>query len=36
MNLEVLVFPGMGHLTTVDHLDEVISLVAEVAGPTLR
>jgi pimeloyl-ACP methyl ester carboxylesterase len=31
MNLDVRVFPGLGHLTTPAHLDEVVSLVAEVA-----
>ncbi|WP_330255543.1 alpha/beta hydrolase [Nocardia sp. NBC_00565] len=32
-NLDLRVLPGMGHLTTPDHLDDVVSLVAEVAGP---
>ena len=32
MDEDVRVFPGMGHLTTPDHLDEVVALVAEVAG----
>ncbi|MFI6367866.1 alpha/beta fold hydrolase [Nocardia sp. NPDC050630] len=31
MNLDLRVFPGMGHLTTPGHLDNVVSLVAEVA-----
>jgi pimeloyl-ACP methyl ester carboxylesterase len=31
MNRDVRVFAGVGHLTTGDHLDEVVSLVAEVA-----
>jgi len=31
MNLDVRIFPGLGHLTTPAHLDEVVSLVAEVA-----
>ena len=33
MNLDVRVFPGVGHLTTSAHLDEVVSLVAEVVDP---
>ena len=33
MDLDVRVFPGAGHLTTPAHLDEVISLVAEIADP---
>jgi hypothetical protein len=33
MNLDVRVFPGLGHLTTPDRLDDVVSLVAEVAAP---
>jgi pimeloyl-ACP methyl ester carboxylesterase len=33
MNLGIRVFPGAGHLTTPAHLDEVVSLVAEVADP---
>lgn len=33
MNLTVRVFSGVGHLTTPAHLDEVVSLVAEVADP---
>lgn len=32
MNADLRVFPGMGHLTTPDHLDEVVSLVAGVAS----
>jgi len=32
MNLDVRVFAGVGHLTTPADLDEVVSLVAEVAG----
>jgi pimeloyl-ACP methyl ester carboxylesterase len=31
MDLDLRIFPGMGHLTTPGHLDEVVSLVAEVA-----
>jgi hypothetical protein len=31
MNLDVRIFPGVGHLATPDQLDEVLSLVAEVA-----
>ena len=31
MNLDLRIFPGMGHLTTPDHLDKVVSLVAEAA-----
>jgi pimeloyl-ACP methyl ester carboxylesterase len=34
MNLDVRVFPGVGHLTTPAHLDEVVSLVAEVVDPS--
>ncbi|GLZ28702.1 hypothetical protein Lesp02_08920 [Lentzea sp. NBRC 105346] len=30
--LDLRVLPGMGHLTTEEHLDDVVSLVAEVAG----
>ena len=33
MNLVVRVFAGVGHLTTPAHLDEVVSLVAEVVDP---
>jgi hypothetical protein len=33
MNLDVRVLSGMGHLTTPVHLDEVVSLVAEVVDP---
>jgi pimeloyl-ACP methyl ester carboxylesterase len=33
MNLDVRVFSGVGHLTTPSHLDEVVSLVADVVGP---
>jgi hypothetical protein len=33
MNLDVRVFSGVGHLTTPDHLDEVVSLVAKVVDP---
>ncbi len=33
MDIDLRVFTGMGHLTTPDHLDEVVSLVAEVADP---
>ncbi|WP_433730692.1 alpha/beta fold hydrolase [Actinoplanes sp. CA-051413] len=32
MGLDVRVFPGAGHLTTADHLDEMVAVVAEVAG----
>jgi pimeloyl-ACP methyl ester carboxylesterase len=31
MNIDLRVFSGMGHLTTPGHLDDVVSLVAEVA-----
>jgi pimeloyl-ACP methyl ester carboxylesterase len=31
MDLDLRVLPGMGHLTTPGHLDDVVSLVAEVA-----
>jgi pimeloyl-ACP methyl ester carboxylesterase len=31
MGVDLRVFPGMGHLTTPGHLDDVVSLVAEVA-----
>jgi pimeloyl-ACP methyl ester carboxylesterase len=34
MNLDLRVIPGMGHLTTSDHLGEVVSMVAEVVQPT--
>jgi hypothetical protein len=30
-DLDLRVFSDMGHLTTPDHLDDVVSLVAEVA-----
>jgi pimeloyl-ACP methyl ester carboxylesterase len=33
MHLDLRVFPGMGHLTTPRHLDDVVALVAEVADP---
>jgi hypothetical protein len=33
MGLDLRVFSGMGHLTTPRHLDDVVSLVAEVADP---
>jgi pimeloyl-ACP methyl ester carboxylesterase len=33
MDLDLRVFSGMGHLTTPRHLDDVVSLVAEVADP---
>jgi hypothetical protein len=33
MNLDVRVFPGVGHLTTPENFDEVVSLVAEVVDP---
>jgi pimeloyl-ACP methyl ester carboxylesterase len=32
MNVDLRVFPGMGHLTTPGHLDEVVSLVADAAN----
>ncbi|WP_083421427.1 alpha/beta fold hydrolase [Jiangella alkaliphila] len=35
MNLDLRVLPGMGHLTTPSHLDDVVSLVAEVADQPL-
>ena len=31
MGLDLQVFPGMGHLTTAHHLDEMVALVAEAA-----
>jgi pimeloyl-ACP methyl ester carboxylesterase len=31
MDLDLRILPGMGHLTTPGHLDDVVSLVAEVA-----
>lgn len=36
MNLDLRVFPGVGHLTRPADLDEVVSLVAEVADPHAR
>ena len=33
MNLDVRVFPGVGHLITPAHLDEVVALVADVVDP---
>ena len=33
MDLDLWVLPGMGHLATPGHLDDVVSLVAEVARP---
>jgi pimeloyl-ACP methyl ester carboxylesterase len=33
MDLDLRVISGMGHLTTPSHLDDVVSLVAEVTGP---
>ena len=33
MGLELRVLPGMGHLTTPAHLDDVMSVIAEVADP---
>jgi hypothetical protein len=32
MDLDLRILPGMGHLATPGHLDDVVSLVAEVAG----
>jgi pimeloyl-ACP methyl ester carboxylesterase len=32
MDLDLRILPGMGHLTTPPHLDDVVSLVAEAAG----
>ncbi|MEU8802044.1 alpha/beta hydrolase [Spirillospora sp. NPDC048819] len=32
MDLELQILPSMGHLTTPDHLDAVVSLIAEVAA----
>jgi hypothetical protein len=32
MDLDLRIFPGMGHLATPGHLDDVVSLVAEAAG----
>jgi pimeloyl-ACP methyl ester carboxylesterase len=31
MGLDLRILPGMGHLTTPDHLDDVVSLIAEIA-----
>jgi hypothetical protein len=31
MDLDLRILPGMGHLTTLRHLSDVVSLVAEVA-----
>lgn len=36
MDLDVRVFSGVGHLTTPDHLDKVVSLVAEVVDRPAR
>ncbi|MGX6608281.1 alpha/beta fold hydrolase [Micromonosporaceae bacterium Da 78-11] len=36
MNIDLRVFQGMGHLTTTDHLDKVVSLVAELIDPPSR
>jgi pimeloyl-ACP methyl ester carboxylesterase len=36
MGLDVRVFPGVGHLTTDADLDQVVSLVAEVADAPVR
>ena len=36
MALDLRVFPGAGHLTTPAHLDEVVTLIAEVADPRTR
>ena len=33
MNLDLRVFRGMGHLTTTDHLSEIVPLVAELVNP---
>jgi hypothetical protein len=33
MDLDLRILPGMGHLTTPGHLDDVVSLVSEVARP---
>jgi hypothetical protein len=35
MGLDLRVFPGVGHLTTSAHLDEVVSLVGEVVDPSV-
>jgi hypothetical protein len=32
MGLDVRVLPGLGHLTTPDHLDEIGSLAADALG----
>jgi hypothetical protein len=32
MGLDLRTLPGMGHLATPSHLDDVVSLVAEAAG----
>jgi hypothetical protein len=31
MDLDLRILPGMGHLTTPRHIDDVVSLVAEAA-----
>jgi pimeloyl-ACP methyl ester carboxylesterase len=36
MNVDLRVFPAMGHLTTPPHLDEVVALVAEAVDPPGR
>jgi pimeloyl-ACP methyl ester carboxylesterase len=36
MNLDIRVFPGVGHLTTTTDLEEVVSLVSEVADPPTK
>lgn len=33
MNLDLRILRGMGHLTTPEHLDDVVALVAQVADP---
>ena len=33
MDLDLRILPGMGHLATPGHLDDVVSLVAEAARP---
>ncbi|MBB5630093.1 alpha/beta fold hydrolase [Sphaerisporangium krabiense] len=36
MNLDLRILPGMGHLTTPAHLDDVVALIAEVADRPTR
>jgi hypothetical protein len=32
LGLGLQILPGMGHLATQDHLDDVVALVGQVAG----